>query len=110
MPRRLERTYHGFAAPALATVLVAPAATKFEVVGIGWQGDLAHAQTAYCFWSTAAVSFVGFDQFTMPATKYGEWHDYNGVVLLPGDSLSLWHAAAAGTAFATISYVSVAPI
>lgn len=107
MSRRLERGQHGFAAPALVSVLTVPAGHKYEVVGISWQGDLAHAQTAYIFVLTAASGYVGRDQFNMVAATYAEYHGYQGWVMYETDQLIAWHAAGAGTAFVVFDYVDV---
>ena len=107
MSRSLERGEHGFAAPALVTVLTVPAGHKYEVVGISWQGDLTHAQTAYIFVVTPAAGYVGRDQFNVVATTYAEYHGYQNWVMYEGDALAGWHAAAAGTAFMTFDYIDV---
>lgn len=109
MPRRLKWARSALTFNTLNTVLTAPAATKFEVVGFTLVTDGTTAVNCLLF-NQAGATYTGLDQFSVATTKPIEYRNYEALVLAPGESFVIFPVSGASlTEYCVMQYVEVAP-
>ena len=108
--RRLERETPAVTLNTFASIYVAPAATKSELVDVCVFGDAAHAYIHY-FYLYDGTTFTYLDEIHVTNPVAIEHRSYNGIVLYPGDHL--YHFAATTGTFTAQVYlgmVQVSPV
>jgi len=108
--RRLERVDVDPALGAVVDVLTCPAGHKLEVVSISFYNDLVHEYDWY-FYQHVGSSYLARDLVKVDTTTQAICKPYNGLVIYPGESVTLYCFTAGTTHIPMpIEYVDVSPI
>lgn len=109
--RRLVRADLGAPNNVITDILDVPAATKFEIVGLGFGYGGASAHQVLMAFGVGTTITQFFDEVDLPAGHYSAWRNYEGVVLNPGDSLIMFSLTSGSEAVAcNVHYVEVSPV